>query len=158
MAISVEYVNPFIDAAKSVLKTVCNDEVNIGKLSLKDSPYYTSDVVVVLGITGQIKGQVVFSMQDDVARGIASKMMMGMEVPELDDMSKSAISELTNMILGNTATNFSNRGVIIDITPPSLLTGKEMKVSTGKEQVICIPLQFMTNGMTFEVNIGLKEE
>ena len=59
-------------------------------------------------------------------------MMMGMQVVELDEMAKSAICELSNMILGNSATAFSENKIIVDITPPSLLIGKDINVSTMK--------------------------
>ena len=42
---------------------------------------------------------------------MASKMMMGMPVTALDDMSISAISELGNMIMGNAATILLNKGI-----------------------------------------------
>jgi len=47
-------------------------------------------------------------------------------------MSKSALSELTNMILGNTATLLYNRGVGVEITPPSFLMGENMQISPSK--------------------------
>ena len=43
-------------------------------------------------------------MDKPVALQIASAMMMGMTITELDEMSKSAIAESANMILGNAAT------------------------------------------------------
>ncbi len=48
---------------------------------------------------------------------------MGMPVTELDDMAMSAISELGNMIMGNAATIFSTKGIVIDITPPTVCRG-----------------------------------
>lgn len=48
---------------------------------------------------------------------------MGMPVSEFDDMARSAISELGNMVMGNAATILSNNNVMIDITPPTIITG-----------------------------------
>jgi len=50
------------------------------------------------------------------------------------------LSELTNMILGNTATLLYNRGVGVEITPPSFLMGENMQISPSKMKTICIPL------------------
>ena len=55
-------------------------------------------------------------------------------------MAKSAISELANMIMGNAATLLYNRGINIDITPPSLLMGENMQITPSKMKTICIPL------------------
>jgi len=76
----------------------------------------------------------------NVALTAASGMMGGLNLTELDEMSKSALSELTNMILGNTATLLYNRGVGVEITPPSFLMGENMQISPSKMKTICIPL------------------
>lgn len=158
MAMKAEYINPFVVAAQNVIKTACNEDLTIGKLSIKSNPIMTNDVVSLIGVTGAVEGQVIFSLGDSVARYIASKMMFGADVPELDEMAKSAICELTNMILGNTATGFSEQGVLIDITPPSLLIGKDMTVSTVKGDFVSIPLQFTSTGATFEIEIFIKDK
>lgn len=80
-------------------------------------------MVILIGVTGEMRGQVVLSIDEKKACEIASRMMMGMPVPELDDMAISAISELGNMIMGNAATVFSVRNIGIDITPPTVGRG-----------------------------------
>lgn len=152
---NVEYINPFIQGTQSVLKNVCNEETTLGKIYLKTSPYTGETISIIIGVTGDIKGQVIFSLNVTSACSIASKMMMGMPVPEMDELAKSAISELTNMILGNTATLFYNGGINIDITPPSLLMGQNIQISTTKTQTICIPLQ-LSDGNNFEIDVSLQ--
>lgn len=158
MAMKAEYINPFIVAAQNVVKAATNEEMSIGKLSIKSNPIMTSDVVSLIGITGKVEGQVIFSFTENVAKNIASKMMMGAEVPVLNDIAKSAICELTNMILGNTATSFYEQGTIVDITPPSLLIGKDISISTVKGDFVCIPLQFASTGDTFEIDVFLIDK
>ncbi|HBY20036.1 MAG: chemotaxis protein CheC [Clostridiales bacterium GWE2_32_10] len=157
MSVNVKYINPFIEAAQSVLKDMCQQDLKIGKIYLKASPYASSEVVVNIGVTGDIKGQVLFSISKDVACSIASKMMGGMEVKELDELSKSAVQELTNMILGSTATIFYNRGISIDITPPCLLIAQDIKISISDMKIISIPLEFIPTGETFEIDVGIRE-
>jgi len=156
MSINVELINPFIQGTQSILRDVCHEESKLGKIYLKKSPYASNSIAIIIGVTGDIKGQIIFSMGIDTACSIASKMMMGMPVPELDEMAKSAIAELTNMILGNTATLFYNNGVSVDITPPSLLMGDNIQISTTKMQTICIPLQ-LDSGATFEIDVAIQD-
>ncbi len=153
---NVEYINPFIEASQTVLKQIANLEVKLGQLFIKTSPYDSDSVVIILGITGKIRGQVLFSMSKDVAMEIASSMMAGMPVTELNEISKSAISELTNMILGNTATILFNRGIGVEITPPSLLLGDSMQISNNKLKTVCIPLH-LSNGGVFEIDVSLVD-
>jgi chemotaxis protein CheX len=156
MSVNVEFINPFIQGTQSILKDVCQEEAKLGQIYLKKSPYPSNSVAIIIGITGDIKGQVIFSLGIDTAKWIASKMMMGMPVEQFDEMAKSAISELTNMILGTSATNFYNNGITVDITPPSLLMGDNMQISTTKMQTICIPLQ-LSNDSTFEIDVAIQE-
>ena len=151
----VEYINPFIEASQTVLMQIAGLEARLGKVYVKDSPYKSDNIMVIVGLTGTMRGQVIFSMGRPVALGIASSMMGGMPVSELDEMAKSAISELTNMILGNTATLLYNRGIGVEITPPSFLMGENMQVSANKLKTVCIPLM-MDNENTIEIDIALE--
>ena len=100
-----------------------------------------------------MKGQVIIAFNKTVACDIASKMMM-MPVTELDEMAKSAIGELGNMIMGNTATIFSTKGIGIDITPPTVGNGT-MVFSNNFATNICVPFTY-DNDKTIEVNIAIK--
>ncbi|MGI6668933.1 MAG: chemotaxis protein CheX [Acetivibrionales bacterium] len=137
---NVEYINPFIEASQTVLKQIASLDSKLGKVYLKTAPYRSEDIIVMVGLTGKIRGQAIFSMTKEFGTKIASYMMMGMEVAEFDEMSKSAISELANMIMGNAAMLLYNRGIRIDITPPSILTGENMQITPSKMKTICIPL------------------
>ncbi len=139
---NVEYINPFIEASQTVLKQTANIDAKLGKVTVKASPFISDSVVIIVGLTGKIRGQAVFSMTKKVALDVASAMMGGMTVNELDEISKSAISELTNMILGNAATLLYSKGIGIEITPPSFLTGDNLQISTTNMKTICVPLLF----------------
>lgn len=152
----VEFINPFVEASKSIIGMICGTEVRIGKLSLRNSPYIVNQVVIMIGVIGKIKGQVCFELSVDSAKKIASAMMGGMPVAELDEISKSAVSELGNMIMGNAGTLFENNNINIDITPPSLLTGDRIEVST-KVATIVVPITINGIGDMF-INITAEEK
>lgn len=153
---NVEYINPFIEASQTVLKQIAGIDAKLGKVYIKDSPYKGDNIVIIVGLTGKIRGQAIFTMNKTVAMNIASKMMFGMPVTELDEISKSAISELTNMILGNAATILYNKGIGIEITPPSLLMGENMQISSAKMKTVSIPLIF-DDGSVMEIDISVED-
>jgi len=153
---NVECINPFIEASQFVLKSVAGLEIKLGKIFMKDSPYNSDCIIIIIGITGKIRGQVIFTLNKEVALKICSNMMGGMEVPIFDEIAKSAISEITNMILGNTATILFNRGIKIDITPPSLLMGDGMQISSNKMKTVCVPL-YLNEKDVFEIDVSLDE-
>lgn len=147
-----EFINPFIQGAESILSTVCFENLTLGKVYLKSKPYPNATFIEI-EIIGALTGKVFYSMSEDTACSIASKMMMGMPVNEIDDMSQSALCELSNMISGNVATIFSNLGKIIDIKPP-LFNNNSSRIEF--EKLLCVPLT-LSNGKQFEINLWLEE-
>lgn len=110
----IEYINPFLVAGTSVLSDMCGLKLTAGKPYVKTTSFDSDYIVISLGVTGQIAGQVLLAFHNDVACDIASKMCM-MPITALDELSLSALSELGNMILGNAATVLSTKGIFIDI-------------------------------------------
>jgi chemotaxis protein CheX len=154
---NIEYINPFIEASQTVLKQVTNIDAKLGKVYLRSSPYKGESILIIVGITGKMRGQAIFTMTKTSALKIASAMMYGMHVDELNEISKSALSELTNMILGNTATLLYNKGIGIEITPPSLLLGENLQISPSKMKTICVPL-YLTEEQTEALEIDISVE
>jgi chemotaxis protein CheX len=152
---NVEYLNPIIKASTFVLQQSCNVTVSVGKPYLTQTTYEEEVFVVLLGITGQLHGQVLLVMDINVARKIASNMMMGMPVNELNDMAKSALGELMNMMMGNAMTYFSQLDILLDITPPTMFVSSELSLSVGNSRMVCIPIKFEDG--TIELNVAIKE-
>lgn len=151
----VEYINPFIESAQSVIKTLCNTNVKLGKVYLKESPFSVNQIIIIIGVIGKIKGQVYFELSKVTAKRIASIMMGGIKISELDEISKSAISEMGNMIMGNASAIFGNNEINIDITPPTLLSGDKIEIS-NKTSTIVVPLELEEIG-TITLNINADE-
>jgi len=68
-----------------------------------------------------------------------SAMMGGYVISEIDEMGRSAISELGNMISGNASTILYNQGVRVDITPPKLIQSAQ-SAGFNATQALTIPL------------------
>jgi chemotaxis protein CheX len=151
-----EFINPFITAAFMVLNQLGNTSSTKGKLSLKQSPIEGSDVNTIIGVTGDVKGQVLYSMDLDTAMKVSTVMLMGMPVTEFDELCKSAVSELGNMITGNAACELGNNGFNCTITPPTLFMGKNVVVSIKNLQILVIPL--LTSFGEIVINVALTED
>lgn len=150
---NADYVNPFLIAATKVLKDMVFVDAKVGKPYLKETKFDAGSLLIILGVTGQIKGQAIIHLKDSVALDLASKMCM-MPLAELDDLSRSAVCELGNMILGNTATVFSTKGILIDITPPTVCEGP-VSFTNNYSVNICVPLIYEEN-KHIEINVSMK--
>jgi chemotaxis protein CheX len=150
---NVDHINPFLISSSKILKDMCFVDIKLGKPTLQEQYFLENTLVIFIGITGEMKGQVMIAFEEAVARDIASKMM-GMKINDMDDIAKSAICELGNMIMGNTATIFSKNGTAIDITPPTLGNGT-MRFTNNFAKNICIPLEYEEN-KKIKINIAIK--
>ena len=118
----VKNINPFIESFISVMPQLGFEQVRKGKLSLNNEDLLGSGIIIVVGIVGELKGNVVYSLDMESAKKVASKMMMDMPVESFDEISKSALSELANMLTANAITIFSSMGTTVDISTPTLFT------------------------------------
>jgi Predicted inhibitor of MCP methylation, homolog of CheC len=152
--VDVKYVNPFIESFHLVMPQLGFNKIEKGNLSVKGQELVSTGVIIVVGIVGAIKGNVVYCIDMEVAKKIASVMMMGMPVEEFDEMSQSALSELTNMLTASAATSFYNAGIQLDISTPTLLHGKNVTVNMVSNQVLCIEL--LADGNPIEINVAFN--
>lgn len=134
-AIDVRHINPFLQSSISIVESVTGVKMTVGKPEKTDFFFKDQTYAIQVGVVGEMKGQVILAMHEDNAKDIASKMMFGMPVNELDEMSSSALNELSNMIMGNTATIFSTLGILIDITPPLAVHGSDLQLKTDIEGI-----------------------
>lgn len=152
--LNAEHINPFLMAAKKVLQDTCFVEVSIQKPVLKEISFTEGSWAIIIGVTGEMRGQVLLGMTAENACGIASKMCM-MEIKEIDDFAASALSELGNMIMGNAATVFSSQGIGIDITPPTLSHGA-VSFKSSYTKSLCVPMTF--EGGSIDLFLALRQE
>ena len=150
----VNHVNPFMESFLNVMPQLGFSSVQKGNLSVKGKDLLSSGVIIIVGIVGAIKGNIVYSIDLEDAKKIASTMMMGMPVNELDEIAQSALSELTNMLTANAATRFSVLGIPIDISTPTLLHGNNIALKMSSNQVLCI--QLLADNIPIEVNIAFE--
>ena len=72
--LNAEHINPFLMTAKKILQDVCFVEVAIQKPVLKEASFSADDWVIIVGVTGEMRGQVLIAMSEKNACAIASKM------------------------------------------------------------------------------------
>ncbi|VEF48645.1 chemotaxis [Bacillus freudenreichii] len=119
-------IDPFLQSSAFVFEQFQITCKNENKVYESNSD---ADVLTMIGLTGDIRGQVLIRFPVQAGMKIASAMMGGIEVSDLDQMAQSALLELTNMICGNALTIYTQRGFALNITPPTLLVGKSIEVS-----------------------------
>jgi chemotaxis protein CheX len=149
---NAEIINPFVVAAFTFLEKDQKLKISKGTLSLVNSPV-AGIVNTVIGIKGFVQGQVVYCMSMITALKIASMMLLGMPMDELDELAKSAIGEMGNIITGHASGILTNNGIFCSVTPPSLLIGPGVNISFKGLPTIVIPIHSDLGEITIFVTL-----
>lgn len=147
-------MNPFLQSFQSVMPQIGFQSIEKGRVSIQGRELEKDGVIIILGIVGDLKGNVVYSMSMENAKAIASKMMFGMAVDELDDMAQSALSELSNMLTATASTEFSNIGININISTPILMYGNGFATKMSTDKVLFV--EVFVDNIPIEVNISIE--
>jgi chemotaxis protein CheX len=153
-----DFLNPFVESAVSVLHQFIDDiQINRGELTIKEEPTKTMGVMIYIGISGDLEGRVVYNMPLRTCVELA-EVMNGEHFPGMNDMVRSTIQELCNVISGNAGSqlekNVDNK--TIDITPPSMISGNDAQITDSiSEKFIIVPLE--TNYGAIEINLSVRE-
>lgn len=145
---------PFIKAFFDLLPQLGFQQVKRGNLRVSEKMAVSLDVIAVVGLSQQLRGNVAYAMSQETAKKFASVMMMGMPVEQLDEMSQSAISEASNMITANAAMTLESQGISVNISPPTLVIGRGVKVRISQVQSLIV--EIVTEAGVIEVILGLE--
>ncbi len=150
----IEYINPFVEASIDILSEVLEDEVTKEELYLRENSTPVMGVAIFIGITGNVKGRIIIDMQQSSAIKIAGAMNFE-ELSEYDDLVRSTITELANMIVGRAITKLHALGFTFLMTPPTIFSGQNMEITSQNIEAFIVPL--ITKFGKIEINVAVKE-
>ncbi len=114
----------------------------MNKLLIQDREIImNSGTFIIIGLTGKIKGRIIYLLDPKSSVTLAGKMLME-ELTELNDIAYSALSELSNMISGATLSQPDMCEELIEISPPTLFQGETVTISSLKDDVYLLPFEF----------------
>jgi len=150
-----EYLNPFFLATKDVLKLMLDLEVQKGNVQILNEMLTSSDANVILGVTGELQGSILFGFPKNMTLEMV-KIMSGMALTEIDSFVSSALGEIANIIGGNAVTHLASQGYSCDIVPPQVIVGDYKAMSMASKQAI--KLSMITKIGEFDVSVFLAEQ
>jgi len=154
--VKAEFANPFIAAATTTFLKEVGGKLARKELKIKDSPVPSQPISIVIGVTGAVRGQVVYSMDENVAYAVAKAMLPGKLPVDLKKLTNSAVSEMANIITGQASIILAGDNLKIDITPPAVFSGPGLQIDFLTIQTIC--LNFISEIGTLEMNIAMTED
>ena len=150
----VEYINPFVEAAYTILDEVLGGGVKRGDLYLKSTSMPVMGVAALVGLAGDVEVRVLFDMSMETAVNVASAMNQE-KLASFDPLAKATITELANMITAQAVTKLHDLGFRFDLTPPALFTGEKMEISDHEVEALIVPMD--TQQGKIEINVAVRE-
>ena len=149
-----EFINPFLEATMSVLKTMAFLEPIPGNPYIKKGGAASGDISGIVGITGEAEGSLCLSFSKGCILFIISKML-GEEQKEINEDVKDAVGELTNMISGDSRRRLQEIGHSFQGAIPSVISGPGHEVKhITRGPILSIP--FTTQAGNFIVEVCFK--
>ena len=151
---NVKFMNPFVEAAADVLEKEVSAKVERGTLSLQKSSLTSDQITVLLSLVGQVQGVVLYGLSIKTAMNLVSRMM-GQEFTEFDNLAQSGVAELGNVITGAATVKLSKEGFAAEISPPTLVQGEGIQISTLDFPRVVVQLKTEMGDIT--VHLALRE-
>jgi len=150
-------INRFLLAALAILSDHYNLSMRLqGQAQTVHGTSALDAVTVMLGIAGDVEGQFMLGCDAQTALNIARVMMDNPDYPELDELCRSALAELGNMIGGRTSTNLAEMGLLCNLTPPSVVSSTNGLISL--EAPVMIAWRYSTLAGDLCFSIGLRDD
>ena len=70
---NADFINPFLMSATKIMQEICQTEMKIGKPYVKTTEFENESVAVMIGITGELKGQVIMAFEFNKALDVDLK-------------------------------------------------------------------------------------
>jgi len=150
-----EYANVFVESAVHVFQQELGIHMTRQSLQRKQAPVPSLPVSIVLGVTGSVRGQVVYAMDRSFAKDIAHAMMPNKLPRVLDGLINSAVGEIANMVTGQASIAIAGQDRLIHVTPPAVFTGTDLVVDFLEVPTIC--LRMLSEMGVLEINIAFVE-
>ena len=124
----MEYEKIVVDTMTATAQKILKQEPDsVRCVGEENSPLTVEDFTIIVGMAGQVTGQLIFGFSDETIKIIA-KRMIEQEVEELDELAISAVAEFTNVLAGNATITLVDEGSKkLGISPPSIIMGKNIR-------------------------------
>mgnify|MGYP006292620577 CR=1 FL=1 len=147
------FVMPFIKSVQNVFETMLQLQVTIGQPAIKGDGQPCFDVSGIIGMSGDMEGNVVLSFPTATAERAVS-LFTGVEMEKAHDDFADAVGELVNMVTGGAKAQF--QGKQVDISCPSVVIGSDHVVFNSKDAV-CLSIPCSCDVGDFAVEVSVRK-
>lgn len=151
-----EYILQFIQTVSEMIHNFADETPQLGRMyALPNGHIDLNEVSYSVSIFGeQVDGGMVITMDRRTAMNLAGKLL-NRRTAYLCCDSKSALSEMTNVISAGAIRRLAGKGLVCDISTPRLYEGKNLRlpIKPGAKAIV-IPMTLSSG--SFDMNLALR--
>jgi len=151
----MEYLTPFINSTKHVLKTMASMEAEYRELYFANDFRIFGDVSGIIGLSGRAEGTVVITFYWELARKVIVQMMQVNEAEINAEFIHDGVGELINMITGFSKKSFVGKPYHFEFSLPTVVLGSGHQIGHPEETSIAV-LIFDIEKNSFALQVCLK--
>jgi len=148
-----EHIIIFLNSTINIFKEMTSVNLEVKNKTIKNVPVTTEEVGVIIGITGDLEGNIILNLSEKCCCSIAQNMS-GIEFKEYNELVESAISELLNITMGKSCSVLEQQGLKVDITSPLTIRGIDVKLSVKYSPLIS--LQFICENESIDLDLSVR--
>ena len=150
---NMELIQPFINATDAVLAAILQAPAEITEVSMDENAYRRQGVAAVVNIRGEIEGRVIFDLDGETSKNMASLLAADMADGSAEAVNET-VCELANQVVGNAVTTLNDAGFRFEIRPPEPFAAELGLKSTEDSEAIV--LCFATHAGKVFMNISIR--
>ena len=166
-----DVIEEIVSSTNEVFTTMIPMDISTDGAFYQKEDMISTDVMSLVSFTGEHSGIIAVFCSKDIALKITSGML-GIEATELDQDTKDAMGEVTNMIAGTVKNKIYEKFGAMHLSVPIVIAGGDLTISSsGGEKhdvkfasnVTCnsqnswLMTPFSSNGSTFNVGFVVKK-
>ncbi len=151
-----EFINPFLNATKNVLETMCQTQAKPNEPKLKSNSLTYGEVTGIIGmVSDEISGCMILSFSENCILHVVANMLMEPPKLQVDEDIIDAVGELTNMICGGAKAQLAKLDYKFNLATPTMVVGKNVEISYYSDApTIVIPFSTEYGDFVIEANLG----
>ncbi|MBZ0171105.1 MAG: chemotaxis protein CheX [Phycisphaerales bacterium] len=149
-----EYVSPFVKSIQNVFSTMLQLPVTVSDPVIKQGHTPSHDVSGIIGMSGDVTGSVVLSLDLGAAESIVA-LFCGERLESTHPDFADAIGELVNMVCGGAKCQFGDANHV-SISCPSVIVGSEHGVRPPSD-IPCVLIPCSTDCGEFVIEIAIRK-
>ncbi len=150
------YTGDFVRSAETIFEEEAHLYLKRKNIEKKNELKPTQPIIIVIGVSGSVNGQVVFSMDRDFAYLVTEAMMGNRNPNEVRQMVNSTICEIANMITGRATIEWAGDDGLITITPPTIFIDSGKR--TEFHHIPTVSLNFASEIGALKIDLSLQAE